>query len=68
MRTFLEKFYATDTVVAAFPSTRETDQISKHSFGRKAPSVFVRKSTRGSVAEVPMKSAEPLPPAIAKSA
>jgi hypothetical protein len=68
MRTFLEKFYAADTVVAAFPSTPETDQISKHSFGKKAPSVFVRKSPRGSVAEVQTKSAEPVSPVIAKSA
>jgi hypothetical protein len=44
MRAILEKFYAADTAVTIPQPTPERDDISKHSFGRKAPSLFPRKS------------------------
>jgi len=43
MRAILEKFYSADTVVAASKSSPQMAEISKHSFGKKAPSSFRQK-------------------------
>lgn len=42
MRAILEKFYSLDTVATLRQSGREDDQVSKRSFGKKAPSLFLR--------------------------